>query len=194
MKKYTISQAAKLCGVHVDTLRKWERWGRISPNYTLGGHRRYDQAQLADIEFRNDNVALLSIQFDTWRTLPPKLEISGTLTAKGKKREIKALYEKVDAMPPELGGFIRRLVYLRDEDRKSKIVLANPGRCTEYTLQDDCLILDSEEVWSPLKFCRRNLKVMLPDIILGEESSPDEPIIRPVCYLRQGIVRRTKLS
>ena len=41
-----IGQAAKLCGVSVKTLRRWEQSGKITPTYTAGGHRRYELAQL----------------------------------------------------------------------------------------------------------------------------------------------------
>lgn len=41
-----IGQAAKLCGVSVKTLRRWEQSGKITPIYTAGGHRRYELAQL----------------------------------------------------------------------------------------------------------------------------------------------------
>jgi putative resolvase len=41
-----IGEAAKVLGVSVSTLRRWEAAGRISPEHTTGGHRRYDLAKL----------------------------------------------------------------------------------------------------------------------------------------------------
>jgi excisionase family DNA binding protein len=41
-----IGEAAKAFGVSIATLRRWEREGRITPQRTLGGQRRYDLAQL----------------------------------------------------------------------------------------------------------------------------------------------------
>lgn len=41
-----IGEAAKAFGVSVATLRRWEREGRIMPERTLGGQRRYDLEQL----------------------------------------------------------------------------------------------------------------------------------------------------
>ncbi|MFN4280443.1 IS607 family transposase [Thermosynechococcus sp.] len=46
MSKLSISQAAKLKGVSTQTLRRWEAEGKLIPERTAGGHRRYDLAQL----------------------------------------------------------------------------------------------------------------------------------------------------
>lgn len=43
----SISKAANLLGVHVDTLRMWDKQGKLIPVKTLGKHRRYS---LGDIE------------------------------------------------------------------------------------------------------------------------------------------------
>lgn len=45
---FTISQAAIQIGVSPVTLRRWDRNGRLRPIRTLGGHRRYSFAQLAE--------------------------------------------------------------------------------------------------------------------------------------------------
>jgi excisionase family DNA binding protein len=44
--KVSIGQAAKALGVSIDTLRRWERQGKITAERTASGHRRYDMAQL----------------------------------------------------------------------------------------------------------------------------------------------------
>ena len=36
-----IGDAARLLGVSIETLRRWDRGGRISSVRTLGGHRRF---------------------------------------------------------------------------------------------------------------------------------------------------------
>lgn len=43
----TIGDAAEILGVTDETLRAWERDGKLKPSYTEGGHRRY---QRIDIE------------------------------------------------------------------------------------------------------------------------------------------------
>lgn len=44
--KVSIGRAAKELGVSIDTLRRWERQGKIVAERTPSGHRRYDLAQL----------------------------------------------------------------------------------------------------------------------------------------------------
>ncbi|MDB9325710.1 helix-turn-helix domain-containing protein, partial [Nodularia spumigena CS-590/02] len=50
MSKLSISEAAKLKGVSVSTLRRWETEGKLIPERTTSGHRRYDLAQLLGIK------------------------------------------------------------------------------------------------------------------------------------------------
>ena len=42
----SIGEAAKICGVHIATLRKWEQKGYLLPCYTMGGHRRYSKDEI----------------------------------------------------------------------------------------------------------------------------------------------------
>ncbi len=42
----TIGDAARVLGVSVDTMRRWEREGKVAPTRTVGGQRRYRRAEL----------------------------------------------------------------------------------------------------------------------------------------------------
>lgn len=42
----TIKGAAEYLNVSVDTLRKWDKYGKLIPLTTIGGHRRYQQESL----------------------------------------------------------------------------------------------------------------------------------------------------
>lgn len=56
--KYTIRQAAEVLGISGETLRRWEAEGRIpKPQRTLGGHRRYSEADLWNIQQRLENYS-----------------------------------------------------------------------------------------------------------------------------------------
>jgi predicted site-specific integrase-resolvase len=48
MKKMNITEFANKLGVIPDTVRKWERKGKITPDRTIGGHRRYTEKHLQD--------------------------------------------------------------------------------------------------------------------------------------------------
>lgn len=50
MSKLTISEAAKLKGVSVSTLRRWESEGKLIPERTVNGHRRYTISQLLGLK------------------------------------------------------------------------------------------------------------------------------------------------
>ena len=46
----TIAEASAFLGVHSDTLRRWEREGRITSHRTEGGHRRYEKQDLVKLK------------------------------------------------------------------------------------------------------------------------------------------------
>ena len=50
MSKLSISEAAKIKGVSTSTLRRWELEGKLIPERTVSGHRRYDLSQLLGIK------------------------------------------------------------------------------------------------------------------------------------------------
>lgn len=47
----TINEAAKVLGVSICTLRRWEQEGKLIPERTKGGHRRYDLSKLRPEQF-----------------------------------------------------------------------------------------------------------------------------------------------
>jgi predicted site-specific integrase-resolvase len=47
-----MGEASKALGVSITTLRRWEAEGRLIPEHTTGGHRRYDLAKLKPELFR----------------------------------------------------------------------------------------------------------------------------------------------
>ena len=49
----SIKEASEFLGVSIDTLRRWERAGKITSFRTEGGHRRYDKKEL--IKFKKDD-------------------------------------------------------------------------------------------------------------------------------------------
>lgn len=53
----TISEAAKILGVSDETLRIWEKAGKITPSYTEGKHRRYQKIDIENLpEFISNRI------------------------------------------------------------------------------------------------------------------------------------------
>jgi predicted site-specific integrase-resolvase len=48
----TIGEAAKILGVSITTLRRWDKTGRLIPEKTVSGHRRYDISKLKPEVYR----------------------------------------------------------------------------------------------------------------------------------------------
>src|SRR5687767_5298010 len=63
---YVISVAAELAGVHPQTLRIYERKGLVDPARTIGGSRRYSDADIALLlriqELTNEGLNLAGVQ------------------------------------------------------------------------------------------------------------------------------------
>ena len=51
--KVNIKEACHVLGVSPDTLRRWHKSGKLIPDLTSGGHRRYDLASLKNLGKRN---------------------------------------------------------------------------------------------------------------------------------------------
>jgi putative resolvase len=56
--KLSIHEASKLIGVAVSTMRRWESEGRLIPERTEGGHRRYDRDALLNYKYHKENIKL----------------------------------------------------------------------------------------------------------------------------------------
>lgn len=61
--KVSISRAAKELGVSITTLRRWEEAGKIVPERTANGHRRYDLAKLTGMVPRLERSEKLTIGY-----------------------------------------------------------------------------------------------------------------------------------
>ncbi len=62
-KILSISDAASILGVSDETLRNWEREGKLTPFHTEGGHRRYYRADIEKfMEGKNMNTTKITVQ------------------------------------------------------------------------------------------------------------------------------------
>ena len=92
-KLIPISEAAKLLGVHADTLRCWEREGKIKPRRTSGNLRRYDIADIRPIL----SALRLRLSARPWLT-----RVYQAMTKKkiwsGKSKFLKAIAQRKDGL------------------------------------------------------------------------------------------------
>jgi predicted site-specific integrase-resolvase len=56
--KLSIGEASKVLGVAISTMRRWETEGRLIPERTVSGHRRYDREALLNFKYHKENVKL----------------------------------------------------------------------------------------------------------------------------------------
>ena len=67
MPKLSRSEAAYILGVSTDSLRRWEKEGKITSTRTEGGHRRYD---LTDIlkDKEDEGLTIFSAKLHSMRS------------------------------------------------------------------------------------------------------------------------------
>ena len=68
IENLSIGKAAKYLGVSVDTLRRWERKGRLTPERSPGGHRYFKKEgleKLFDKKYSRDTLPKVEIQQST---------------------------------------------------------------------------------------------------------------------------------
>lgn len=61
--KLSIKEASKFLGVAISTLRRWETEGKLKPERTAGGHRRYDKSTLLYFKKRKVSDKKLTVGY-----------------------------------------------------------------------------------------------------------------------------------
>lgn len=64
MNRYIgIGDAAKILGVSISTLRRWHKEGKLVPELTASGHRRYDMTKIKPEQFRSSPDARRTLAY-----------------------------------------------------------------------------------------------------------------------------------
>jgi molybdopterin-binding protein len=100
MDEYRIGEAAKLIGVRVETLRTWERVGKIRTERTAGGQRTVPQSEVARLMAERRSTAAAPAHTSRRNALP------GVIT-KVTKDKVSALVE-IQAGPHRVVSLITR--------------------------------------------------------------------------------------
>lgn len=153
-KGLTIGEAAKQLGISIDTLRRWDKSGKLPAKKSEGGHRYYS---LADLElFKKDIFALAT----NWMLGPAKepesalycptsTEFKGRLSklqsALEKLQDLKEYYPLIVAIVGEIGNnsFDHNLgnwpdipgIFFSHDTNKRQIALADRGQGILRTLK-----------------------------------------------------------
>ncbi|MBR8836091.1 MAG: IS607 family transposase [Stigonema ocellatum SAG 48.90 = DSM 106950] len=135
MSKYlTIAQAAKIKGVSTDTLRRWEREGKIQSIRTDGGHRRYLASDLMTIEESESRLTLCYARVST-KERKDDLEtqasvLQGYSEAQGWKN-IQVIKDLGSSMNHKKRG-LNRLIELIETDKVERLVLTHKDRLLRF--------------------------------------------------------------
>ncbi len=153
-KDLTISEAAKQLGISIDTLRRWDKSGKLPAKKSVGGHRYYSQT---DLElFKKDIFALATewilgpaIEPDNTVYCPTSSEFKGRLSklqnALEKLQDLKEYYPLIVAIVGEIGSnsFDHNLgnwpdisgIFFSYDTNKRQIALADRGQGILRTLK-----------------------------------------------------------
>lgn len=67
---YSIGEAAELLGVSIDTLRNWEREGKVQSIRTEGGHRRFRAIDLGVVDTSGTRLTICYARVSTHEQKP----------------------------------------------------------------------------------------------------------------------------
>jgi putative resolvase len=185
----SIGQAAKIAGVAVETLRDWERAGKITSQRTEGGHRRYDIDQFTTPESRftipygrvsshdqkpdldrQMDVLIAHCQAEKWESIEPIRDLGSGLNykKKGLQRLIALILDdRVERLvithKDQLLRFGSELIFTLCEQMGTQVIILNPR--ADATFEEDLAtdVLEMITVFSARLYgsrSRKNLKIM----------------------------------
>lgn len=167
----TIEQAAKRLGVAPSTLRRWEREGKIKPERTSGGHRRYRMSDLYPHLKRERQADKITIAYARVSSHDQKKDLE-------RQRELLELYCASNGWQYEvIEDLGSGLNYQKKGLRKllSRILAGDVGRLV-LTHKDRLLRFGAELVFAICE--EKQVEVVI--INQGDEPSFEEELARDV--------------
>jgi len=146
-KMVSIGKAADMLGLHIDTLREWDKEGKLTPVKTFGGHRRY---KICDIQqFCGDLVKkekeAESLKVATYarvssheqKTKGDLERQNGRVLAYCVKKEYKVIksYEEVGSGMCDTRPKLYQLFKLAEENQIDKVVVEHKDRLTRFNFK-----------------------------------------------------------
>jgi len=143
-----IAQAAQFLGVDKVTLRYWDKAGKLVPQRTAGGHRRYllsDIKKLQGIpEDKVDNIGLSNKVAIYSRVSSHEQKQKGDLDRqKGrlleycvkKKYEVVRIFEEVGSGMSDIRSKLNRLCDVAEKKEISKVIVEHKDRLTRFNFK-----------------------------------------------------------
>ena len=131
---YTMKEASKLLGVHVKTIQKWDREGKIRCVRTVGGRRRVPESEIKRILGMHEERKIIGYVRVSSHTQKDNLERQIELIkayAKEKGWDIEILKDIGSGLKEDRRNF-RKLLKMVMNKEVSKIVVAYPDRLTRF--------------------------------------------------------------
>lgn len=168
MPKLSISEAAYILGVSTDTLRRWEKEGKITSSRTEGGHRRYD---LTDI-LKDKEDEGLTVLYARVSTRPQLKDLDRQIAVLETYAEIKGwkncmtLKDVGSGVNYKKKG-LNKLLSILVEGKATRLVL---------TTKDRLLRFGAELVFSICELYGVEIVILNKD----PDSSPEEELVKDV--------------
>ena len=131
---YTLKEASKLLGVHVKTIQKWDREGKIRCVRTVGGRRRVPESEIKRILGIREERKIVGYARVSSHTQKDDLERQIELIkayAKEKGWEIEILKDVGSGLKEDRRNF-RKLLKMVMNKEVSKVIVAYPDRLTRF--------------------------------------------------------------
>ena len=147
-KMVSIGKAADMLGVCLDTLREWDKEGKIVPVKTPGNHRRYlvsDIEKFQGIAVKEDKTDIVSIPVVAYsRVSSHEQKAKGDLERQSgrlltycvkKGYNVVKSYEEVGSGMCDTRPRLRQLFKLVEEKQVKKVVVEHKDRLTRFNFQ-----------------------------------------------------------
>lgn len=131
---YTMKEASKLLGVHIRTIQKWDRQGKIRCVRTVGGKRRVPESEIKRILGIHEERKILGyarVSSGTQRDdLDRQIELISQY-AKERGWEIEILKDVGSGLREDRKNFQKLLKMVMNRE-VSKVIVAYPDRLTRF--------------------------------------------------------------
>jgi excisionase family DNA binding protein len=146
-KLLSIGKTAEILGVHLDTLREWDKEGKLVPIKTFGNHRRYKisdiEAFCGEIKEKQEDAGVIRVA--TYARVSSHEQKqkgdlerqNGRVLAYCVKKEYKVIksYEEVGSGMSDSRPKLRNLFTLVSEKQIDKVVVEHKDRLTRFNFQ-----------------------------------------------------------